>query len=118
MTTLEPIQSTLYDDFDDDIDMIHKLICSFVEQTLPQTQQDMHQYFQSNDITSLSNITHAIKGTAGGFGYLPMTDLLLEMENTIASGNMHQLSELIGEFNIMCERIYLGHSQYIQTCTQ
>ena len=112
MGTQDPLFCTLYDDLGDDMDEeVVMFINNFVENTLPEAQSNIQSAIDAENWDEARQLVHAIKGTAGGYGYMIISDLLGQTQNALIEGNNTLAVEQIADFHKLCDRVYQGHKQ-------
>jgi len=112
MSNDEPIISTLFDGHDEESrEQIQVMLNNFTQNWLPEKQQEINDRLQSQNWESVRECIHAVKGTAGGYGYMELTDLSKTIEDEIKSEKYDNLLQLIDDFNEVCARVYAGNSK-------
>lgn len=103
------IYSTLFSETDDEADdEVREIVGNFVENWLPTTEKKIHDASSIDDWAQIQSAIHAVKGSAGGFGYMLMTDLAKDIELAIKADEHSKASALLEQFHVMCEGIYTG----------
>lgn len=93
----------LYSDYADDPDM-GELVEMFVAD-LPQRTKDLNEAVANADAAQLARLTHQLKGSAGGYGFMPITESAAVAETLAKTGeDMDALSGAVGELVSLCKR--------------
>ena len=91
--TDERIVSTLFEEYGEDSrEEVEGILNNFIQSWLPEKQKEINELFQSGNWGDLSKSIHAVKGTAGGFGYMVLTDLAKLIENKLIEKNEVKVS--------------------------
>ena len=77
---MEPICSS----YEDDPDMI-EIVRDFVSDA-PRRAEELEEYLQSGDLSSLRTLAHQLKGAGGGYGFDAITDRAAELEGSLSDG--------------------------------
>ncbi len=75
-----PIFSTLKDDVE-----MQAVVAGFVERLTAFTN-DLQAAGKDRDTPTLARLAHQLKGAAGGYGFMPVSDAAARLETTIADG--------------------------------
>ena len=87
----------------DDPDMV-ELLDSYVED-LQQRAQTLEKLASANDRTALAHLSHQIKGSAGGYGFMPITEQAGVVEKqALAQTQAEELHRAVGELIALCRR--------------
>ena len=82
-----------------------QIITEFVD-GLPGEVQKMNDSLEKNDMSSLRQVVHQLRGAAGGYGFAPITQPATNVEKTIdASGAVESISTQIQSLIEMICRI-------------
>jgi len=103
-TELEPIRSTL---LNDDNPSITNVVNQFIDY-LPGQLEEIRNLYQDQDFTVLKERIHTIKGTAGNFGFMDITDVATSIEADLESRNFPEIEQHLSEFDQLYQRIKLG----------
>jgi len=96
---LEPLES----DIDDDPDM-YAAIDSFVS-VLPARARAIEDALRQSDYQTLMHLAHQLKGSAGTFGFMPITDAAAQLEQRVKTGaQMQQIEVAIRELSTLIQR--------------
>lgn len=110
MINESPIYSTLFEEYDEDSQsQVQSILDNFLNNWLPEKQQQVKEGLESKNWENLRSHFHAIKGSAGGYGFLILTELAKDVENQLNEAEYEKLAPLIEEFNTICSRIYAGN---------
>lgn len=97
--------SPVISSFADDPDM-QDLVVLFVDE-MPARMEDIRGAFDERDMTSLTRISHQLKGAAPGYGFDAVGSVAADLERTL-----HQVSDLSDDL----ERIEEGVSRLLSIC--
>jgi len=85
------------------IDLINKFMTR-----LPAMRDSINLAKAERNDEEFSNLIHQLKGVGGGYGYPMLTELCSDIEVQIKNESAENISSLLQEFNIMCEKILAG----------
>ena len=103
-TELEPIRSTLLSDGNPNI---INVVNQFIDY-LPAQLEEIRNLYQDQDFTVLKERIHTIKGTAGNFGFMDITDVANSIETNLENRNFPEIEQHLSEFDQLYQRIKLG----------
>lgn len=103
-TELEPIRSTLLSDGNPNI---INVVNQFIDY-LPAQLEEIRNLYQDQDFTVLKERIHTIKGTAGNFGFMDITDVANSIETNLENRNFPEIEQYLSEFDQLYQRIKLG----------
>lgn len=105
------IRSTLFDDYEpDDHPQVIVILQKFLTQWLPDMQKNIRRSLDQKEWLLLAKDIHAVKGTAGGYGFPMLTDLAVNIEDSLKLENYGNIPRLIDDFDEICRRIYVDNS--------
>ena len=88
------------------IDLIDKFI-----KRLPTLRDSINLANSEKNDEEFSNLIHQLKGVGGGYGYPMLTALCSDIEVQIKSESAENVSALLQELNLMCEKILAGSDE-------
>ena len=105
--TPEPKLSTsnepLFSEYADDPDMC-ELVEIFVSE-LSDRASSIEKAIKENDRPTLAKLSHQLKGAAGGYGFTPITEAALEVENLVrAETSFQDMQNQIEQLLDLCRR--------------
>ena len=77
---MEPIRSS----YEDDPDMM-EIVREFASDA-SRRAEELEEYLQSGDLSSLRTLAHQLKGAGGGYGFDAITDRAGELERSLGDG--------------------------------
>lgn len=80
----------------------------FIKEGIPDFLGKIQAAHSQNDIKTLKEYLHKLKGTGGNFGYPMLTDLCEKLEFQITAENTQQIDSLLKELTSVCTRISAG----------
>jgi len=80
----------------------------FIKEGIPDFLGKIQAAHSQNDIKTLKEYLHKLKGTGGNFGYPMLTDLCEKLEFQITAENTQQIDSLLNELTSVCTRISAG----------
>lgn len=87
----------------DDPDMV-ELLDSYVDD-LQQRAQTLEKLASANDRAALASLSHQIKGSAGGYGFMPITDQAAIVEKqALAQSQAEDLQRSVDDLIALCRR--------------
>ena len=92
-------------------DTIVKLILMFVGK-LPGIMSEIKELYENSDWEELSLRIHALKGTAGNFGFLEVTEVTESIEAMIRDENFDEIKGLLIQLEGIQQRIMAGVASY------
>ncbi len=93
----------LISEFADDPDML-ELVEMFVGE-LPQRVADIQQAVDTSDKATLARLSHQLKGSAGGYGFTPITNAAADVEKLVkADKQLQDIEAEIAELLTLCRR--------------
>ncbi len=92
-------------------DTIVKLILMFVGK-LPGIMNEIKDLYKNSDWEELSLRIHALKGTAGNFGFLEVTEVTESIEAMIRDENFDEIKGLLIQLEGIQQRIMAGVASY------
>ena len=103
-TSAEPAKvGFIYSDLADDPDMA-ELIETYVAD-LQERALTLEQLASANDRAALASLTHQIKGSAGGFGFMPITDQAGVVEKIAKTQTQaEELQQAVNDLIDLCRR--------------
>ena len=101
VTPLESITGSISSDFADDEEMI-ELVALFVA-GLPAKMDRLVRARSGNDSASILAVAHQLKGSAGGYGFMPITVAAAALEDSLRR-RAPDLETRIAELRSLCER--------------
>jgi PAS domain S-box-containing protein len=102
-TPLVPIKSTLIDGNP----KMQELVERYIE-CLPDQLDEIKNLYQLNDFNSLKELIHTIKGTAGNYGFLDLTNIAATINAELNNENYTDIESHFSEIDTIYERIKLG----------
>jgi|GEM_PF-7028546 len=95
--------SPLYSEFADDPDMLD-LVQDFVGK-LPTRLADIQEALAADNMETLGRLAHQLKGSAGGYGFGPITDVAAELETVVREeADPHSINRTVKELIELCNR--------------
>ncbi len=96
----------LLSEFRDDPDLI-ELVEYFVEE-MPNTADKIKEACDTKDMESLRRLSHQLKGSAGGYGFSPITDSARVLEEAIMEEKaISEVKQSVDELVALCKRVSL-----------
>ncbi len=100
-------QGVIHSTFSKDPDM-QELVEGFVGR-LPMIIGDIKAAYDSGDTEHLCRLAHQLKGSAGGYGFLPVSQVAATLEAAArSSGSPDELASAIKQLQQTCERVELA----------
>jgi histidine phosphotransfer protein HptB len=88
-----------------------KLLLMFVDR-LPEMINEIRALYESASWDEFSSKLHTLKGTAGNFGFLEMTDVAQTIEEMLANERYDDIQMGLFQLDNLQQRISIGMSQY------
>ena len=101
-----PIKSSLLDDDPEMVDLVIKYI-----DTLPSQIDEIFMLYQSGDFDGLGACIHSIKGTAGNFGFMDVSNIAKNIETALANDKHFEIDGYLSELKLLYERIRNGRPE-------
>jgi len=99
-------EAPLYSSFSDDPEMM-ELVELFVQEITDRIEQ-IDAAFHSNDAETLQDLTHQLKGAAGGYGFSVITDAAAKVEQPLNDGEpISSVGSDVEELLSLCRRVSL-----------
>ena len=93
----------LFSDYADDPDML-ELVEMFVSE-LPIRMTSIEQAMQQTDLAALAKVSHQLKGAAGGYGFMPITDAAAQVEKLAkVEKDLEEIEDSIAQLLTLCRR--------------
>lgn len=102
-TPVEALYSTLYLDEPE----FNELVNNFID-NLPNYITDLEQAVDNKDDKLISSITHSLKGISGNYGFPPLSQLLVLIEEHVDEKQYDKINNALNLLRKVAERIYLG----------
>ncbi len=100
------VEGPLLSEFRDDPDLL-ELVEYFVEE-ISNTAEKFRAASQAQDLEVLSRLSHQLKGSAGGYGFTPLTDSARVVENAVLAGeDFSEIQKNVDELIALCHRVAL-----------
>jgi CheY-like chemotaxis protein len=100
---LQPIKSTLADENPAMMNVVNKFI-----DCLPDQLEEIKNLYQNNDYTIFKERIHTIKGTAGNFGFIDLTNIAASIEAELDKMNYTDIEHHLSDIDNLYARIKLG----------
>jgi len=104
-----PIVSTLADEGA----AIVKLILLFIDK-LPEIISEIRDLSEKEEWEELQPKVHSLKGTGGNFGFLEITEVARNIEDSVREKDGANIKDLIQELENVFQRVAAGRSSYPQ----
>jgi len=104
-----PIVSTLADEGA----AIVKLLLIFIDK-LPEILSEIRVLSESEEWEALQPKVHSLKGTGGNFGFIEITDVAKDIEDSIRDRDAMKVEKLIDDLEAVCQRVMAGRDSYPQ----
>ncbi|GEN28382.1 hypothetical protein HVA01_20280 [Halovibrio variabilis] len=98
-----PAEDRLYSAYADDPDM-DELVAGFVER-LPQQLTDLRLAADEGDSAQLKRLAHQLKGAAGGYGFMPVSEQADAVEAAAGDGQTSEIQAAVARLEHLCERV-------------
>jgi len=100
---IQPLKSTLIDDNPN----MQNVVKQFIDY-LPEKLEEIKNLYHDKDFTILKERLHTIKGTAGNFGFMDLTNVAASIEEDLKSKNFPGIEDHFSDFDHLYQRIKLG----------
>ena len=100
---LQPIKSTLADENPAMMNVVNKFI-----DCLPDQLEEIKNLYRNNDYTIFKERIHTIKGTAGNFGFIDLTNIAASIEAELDKMNYTDIEHHLSDIDNLYARIKLG----------
>lgn len=77
---------------------LEDLIPRYLE-SVKQYSADMQKLLAAGDLTALARIAHNLKGSGGGYGFMPITNLGASIETAARSGDSAGIPALLAQLS-------------------
>ena len=106
LNATDPIYSSLATDPD-----LEEIVQMFVEE-MPDRTAAVVERFEASDWDGLRRLAHQLKGSAGSYGYTPISRCAAELERTLNQGEPEPaIHEAVDSLIAMCGRAAAGHPE-------
>ena len=100
----------IYSEFGGDPDMAD-LVELYVDE-MPARVRELKQCADAKDWHAMERLAHQIKGSAGGYGFAPITDGALRLEQVVrASSQEQEIFEALSELLTLCDKVRCGTAE-------
>jgi PAS domain S-box-containing protein len=97
----------LYSELTDDPDLL-VAVTSFIN-VLPKRLNAIHEALAQSDLEGVARLAHQLKGSAGTFGFMPVTHAAAALEQAARTqAGLAQVAESIAGLNVLVERVKAG----------
>lgn len=87
------------------------LVAGFVER-LPQQLTELRQAVNQEDTENLKRLAHQLKGAAGGYGFMPVSEQAAAVEASVREGRAaSETKEAVTCLEEICARVRQGPAQ-------
>ena len=93
-------------------ELISQLIPEFIE-ILAEMLEDLHAAIDQHDMTAIQDLSHAIKGTAGMYGFMQISEMAAQIEQVVRGKIYSQIPRLINQLDKYYQQISIRHSANI-----
>jgi CheY-like chemotaxis protein len=107
-TGIEPLYSELAAQGPEFVDIVNQFVAK-----LPEQIDAISHAYHANDWDSLHRLVHNLKGTGGGFGFLPLTEQAVEIEKLLTARDYAGIEAVIGVLRCLLQRIQAGLPQQV-----
>ena len=107
MTSTTEATDFIYSEFGGDPDMAD-LVELYVDE-MPEKVTTIQELAAAKDWDSIRRIAHQLKGSAGGYGFQPITEGAFRVEHAVKEdGSEEDILEALDELLDMCNRLRCG----------
>lgn len=104
--------NTLVSSLVDEGGAVLKLILLFVD-GLPETIKEIKALYENEDWDEFSLRVHGLKGTAGNFGFLEVSDVSEMIEEMVLNNHFDEIEIALFKLDRLEERISAGKENYV-----
>jgi len=90
-------------------ELISQLVPEFIE-ILAEMLEDLHAAIDQHDMNAIQDLSHAIKGTAGMYGFMQISEMAAQIEQVVRGKIYAQIPRLINQLDKYYQQISIRQS--------